>query len=233
MNPASHLTKHLKFFLCITTLFLSGGILAQQSYPEIKKQVYPWIFGLGVNVVDDDGKPFDQVFNASDSWHIPPYPSRLSVAKYVMPGLTVGGNLNFNMYKADKIVNSRVNPSKGIFLSADLEAQYHFNTHFRQNKWFDPFVGAGFGYTFRDPLNAHSFSGNPALGMNFWFTPQWGVQLRSTAKFAFSADRSLNYVQHSASVLFRLGTEKDNNKEFHKRKHFLKKASSPKKRGNK
>jgi OOP family OmpA-OmpF porin len=233
MKRTSDLTQRLRLFLGIATFFLSADSWAQSTYPEVKKQVYPWIFGLGVNVVDDDGQPFDQVFNASDSWNIPPYPSRLSVAKYVMPGLTVGGNVNFNMYKADKIVNSRVNQSDGIFISADVEAQYHFNTHFRRNKWFDPFVGAGFGYTFRDPLSAHSVSGNPALGMNFWFTPQWGVQLRTTAKFAFSADRSLNYTQHSASILFRLGTEKDNNKEFHRKKHSLKKASSPKKRGNK
>jgi len=223
----------LRQFLGAVALLLSANAYAQQSYPAVQKTVYPWIFGLGVNVVDDDGKPFDQVFNANDSWNIPPFPSRLSVAKYVYPGITVGGNVNFNQYKADKIVNSRINNKNGIFISADLEAQYHFNTHFRRNKWFDPFVGAGFGYTFRDPLDAHSFSANPAVGFNFWFTKYWGLQLRTTGKFALSSDRSLNYTQHAASILFRLGTEKDNNKEFRRKKYSLKKESSSKKRGNK
>lgn len=229
MKRINNIVYNFKFLLGAVTLFLSTGIFAQRSYPTVQKPIYPWIFGLGVNAVDDDGQPFDHIFNANDSWHIPPFPSRISVAKYVLPGLTVGGNLNFNQYKKDKIVNSRINNSSGIFLSVDLEAQYHFNALFERNKWFDPFLGGGFGYTFRDPLAAHTFSANPALGINFWFTKYWGLQIRTTGKFALSSDRSLNYTQHSASILFRLGKEEDKNKEFRKRKYSLKKESTKKK----
>ncbi|MEO6305614.1 MAG: hypothetical protein ABIP51_20800, partial [Bacteroidia bacterium] len=108
-----------------------------------------WIIGIGGNVVDDDGNPFRKLFNAPLRWNVRPYPTRLTVEKYLKNSFSVEGAFNFNTYNPGKIINNDQTHGFGIFLSGDLNFKNDLNKITKLPGRFNPYIIYGLGATLR------------------------------------------------------------------------------------
>ncbi len=171
-----------------------------------------WIIGLGWNVVDDDGKPFKDLFRFRPSWNILPYPTRLSLDRYIAKGWSAELLFNFNMYKPTKDINNVIISGTYLFFSLDMMGKYDLNQLIETGTWFNPYATFGLGGTVRT-IKANPISGtiNLGLGFNIWFNEHWGLNFQSLAKFAISPNfirTSSNYLQHSAGFVYKFDVEK-------------------------
>ncbi len=164
----------------------------------------PWTFGLSGHVVDDDGKPFQNVFSPSKAWSSLYYPSRLTVDGYFQAGFSFQGEFAYNQYKPGKIINGEAITSKWTFFSTDFHVKYDLNELFGQTNWFDPYVTGGYGFTLRSgapkPMTVTS---NVGFGSNFWLFENLGFNIQTMAKFAMVQYTS-NYLHHSLGVIFKV-----------------------------
>src|SRR5690606_1373456 len=69
-------------------------------------------------------------------------------------------------------------------------------------KTFEPYIGAGGGYTWIDDIGAGTVNGT--LGFNVWFTENIGLTLQSSYKHAFE-DYLNTHFQHSAGLSIKFG----------------------------
>lgn len=168
----------------------------------------PWIFGLGWNVIDDDGKAFKKLFDASKSWNILPYPSKLSAEKVFIQGWSVEAAVNYNQLKSGKSINNDIIKSNKTFVSFDINGKFSFSEFMKNKIFIDPYVLHGYGYTFRDvSKNSSVATGNIGLGFNCWvYNDIIGINLQSQAKFALTSPfikTSGNYLQHSLGIVYK------------------------------
>ena len=210
----------LKIFVllfCLSSFCYVGNSKTVIPPQKIKKygRVNPkanWIIGLGWNVVDDDGKPFRNLFKVKPSWNILPYPGRISLDRYISKGCGAESIFNFNMYKPGKDINGNINTGTHLFFSLDANAKYDFNQLIETGNWFNPYGTFGLGITYRS-IKTHKISGtiNLGLGFNIWINEHWGINIQSLAKFAISPNffrTSSNYLQHSAGLVYKFDKEK-------------------------
>ena len=77
--------KTTKLLLALVLIFCGPSTFAQEDLQLTKKDsmvVSSWMFGVGINIVDDAGSEFDDVLNAGDNWNMVPFTSRISIGKY-------------------------------------------------------------------------------------------------------------------------------------------------------
>ncbi|WP_066222683.1 OmpA family protein [Formosa haliotis] len=170
----------------------------------------PWAIRFGVNAVDfypnGDGAPLsegfgDEYFNVGDHWNILPSLSTISVARQLTGGLSFGVTGSIN--KIDKYGDESV--SDWSYYGIDGTFKYGFLNH----SVFNPFIGAGGGYTWVDEIGAGTVNGT--LGFNIWFTENIGLTVQSSYKHAFE-DYLTSHFQHSAGITIKFGgkdTDKD------------------------
>jgi OOP family OmpA-OmpF porin len=171
-----------------------------------------WIIGLGWNAVDDDGKPFRNLFRFQPTWNILPYPQRLTLDRYIKKGWSAEMIFCFNKYNPTKDINNVIITGSFLFFSLDFMAKYDLNQLIETGKWFNPYTTFGIGGTLRT-IKVHPISGtiNLGLGFNIWFNEHWGLNFQSIAKFAISPNfirTSSNYLQHSAGVVYKFDIDK-------------------------
>lgn len=175
----------------------------------------PWIFGLGANLVDDDGNPVKIVLGGR-SVNVVPYPSTLMAEKYMDKGWSVAFNFSYNHFKTGKLINNDIPFTvTSDFLAFDLLAKYNFCELFDFNKIvfhserkiLDIYAASGFGYTIRNTArvkDAMTFNLGP--GSNIWFTDRWGMNLQAMAKFGLKAPlfkTPYNYLQYCLGIIYR------------------------------
>ncbi len=211
----------------------------------------PWIVGHGWNVFQDDaGKWFKNLFNVDKAWNATPYPLRFTVEKVLSKNDTLsklkGWSLEFmyaynrygiGNYLTDKAPQVLVT-QKYKLMSFDLHAKYDFNRLVNLNKIiggssakniFQPYGTFGLGYTYRTlPAHPNSATLNAGLGFNVWIYKGFGLQIQSIAKFAME-DRfphaGANYLQHSASIVYRISrNSKTSGNRYKFKKHSIKKV---------
>lgn len=214
--------------LVISSLLLLFSWSAfSQQYRWRSKPQHTWIFGLGFQAIDDYNVPFGDLFKGGRTWHLLPYPTRLSAERNFNYGIGVGGLLQYNQLKQGKFVNEVTNPSLVHVVSFDGYVKYRFNMKYKKVSWFDPYVALGLGYTMRfSSASSDHITTNIHLGSNFWFTDRIGVQIETSAKFALGASyptHPASYLQHSASFLYRLYPSKRQKKSKQRYKWIRKK----------
>jgi len=202
----------MKFFrtsvLFLFLLSLAATVNAQgggRKSSPIKRffKKTPWTFNLGGHVVDDDGKPFNQLFNVNDSWNFLPYPTRIAVDGYFQKGWSFQGEFSYTQFKAGKVINNDVKTVGSTFFSADVHVKYDLNEVFGDTHWFDPYVAGGYGYTMRSiATNPNTATANLGLGFNLWIYQNLGFNLHTMAKFAMQQGTS-NYLHHSVGIVYR------------------------------
>ncbi len=166
-----------------------------------------WIFGVGVNAVDDSGNVFNGLFDISDEWNMVPFPSRISIGRYFKSGLGVEAIGTYNQYKEGKIIDGVINPETSDYFGLDARLTYDLNKIIGQTAWFDPYVGIGIGYTDANNLGRGTY--NAAVGFRTWFSDKWGIDLSSTGKWSIGSENgATNHIQHAAGVVYQFGIEK-------------------------
>lgn len=214
--------KQLSKFLLASLCILSFGNMQAQDENN------PWTLSLGVNAVDfyptgEDaplGGNFDEFFNTGDHWNILPGLSHISIGRYIGAGFIfeVGGSVN----QIDKFGDAGVND--WMYYGLDGMFSYSFRS-LAGGGWFDPVLGVGGGYTWLDgsstSATGNSYSpgqstnnnaqygggttGNGTAGINFWFSDNLALSLRSTYKYSFDYDKLPSHWQHTAGIKLAFG----------------------------
>jgi outer membrane protein OmpA-like peptidoglycan-associated protein len=200
--------KHFNSFLIAALIIFSGGVVNAQDANN------PWAIEVGVNAVDlypvglrdgettatslDRGEYFDEFYNVEDHWNIIPSISRVSVGHYLGSGFVLAavGSLN----KIEKVGDVEVDDL--TYYAIDGELKYSFRSLFG-NKWFDPSLGLGGGYTWVDDNGYGTING--LVGVRFWLAKNLALSLQSTYKHSFDDDRMPKHFQHSAGIVFKFG----------------------------
>lgn len=170
----------------------------------------PWRVQLGYNVVDDDGKPFKDLFNVQQSWNIAPYAVKLAIEKECAYNINVELALNLNNFKNGKIVNGVTIASTSLFYSADLNAKYIFTKKYL----VEPYFILGAGYTSRSGTKYPSVpTGNAGAGATIWILDNvLAANLQAMGKLGLASpliETGANYTQHSLGVVYKFsGSDK-------------------------
>ncbi|TDT44734.1 outer membrane protein OmpA-like peptidoglycan-associated protein [Maribacter spongiicola] len=202
--------KTTTVFSFLVLLMFSSVTFAQDELQITAKDSIvqsSWIFGVGLNAVDDSGNVFNGIFNVSDEWNIVPFPSRVSIGRYFKSGLGLEAVGTYNQYKEGKIIDAEVISDNISYFGIDGRVTYDINKIIGQTAWFDPYVGIGAGYT--DANNKGRGTYNAVVGFRTWFSDRWGLDFNSTGKWAMSqGEGATNHIQHAAGVVYQFGIEK-------------------------
>lgn len=201
--------------LCfLVTSMLLGAMMSAQNTEEdlqitTKDSIVQssWIFGVGLNAVNDSGSVFNGLFNVSDSWNMVPFPSRISIGRYFKSGLGIEAIGTYNQYKEGNIIDGSRNPENIDYLGLDARLTYDLNKIIGETAWFDPYVGVGLGYTDANNLGRGTY--NAVVGFRTWFSDKWGLDFSSSGKWSMGSENgATNHIQHAAGVVYQFGIEK-------------------------
>ncbi len=203
--------KCFKLLLVLVTVSFCGNLAAQgpgrsksKFVRAIQKTV--WTAGLSGVVIDDDGKPFKDLFDVKNTWNILPYPTQLSLEGFIDKGISVQGAFTYARLKGGKPIGSLdlPRPSNVTLLNFDANTKYDLNELIGDTKSFSPYAIGGLGYTYRsEPESKHAITANIGLGFNVWVYKGFGLNVQSVAKFALNKAVGKNYLQHSLGVVYR------------------------------
>lgn len=195
--------------------------MAQPASLTKKQNPYKWMFGLGWNVVDDNGEAFTKLFDYEGSWNYLYYPSRISVDRYLRKNWSWEAMAAYNEYTDSKLINDTTG-LEGMFISGDFHIKYSFSKMIGIN-WFDPYISSGLGFTYREVRSdAITPTVNVAFGANFWFSKRWGMQIQTIGKLGLVEDiydSNTDYLQHTIGVVYRKGPSKGKNRPNNKKQY--------------
>jgi hypothetical protein len=193
-------------FSTIAVCAISANLLAQDTIPQNDSTnsapgKLVWSVGVSGVVIDDDGEPFNNLFNVGDSWNFLPFPTRLNVDVAFNQHWSVEAALSYSQYKSGKVVNDLAITEDQMFVAFDANAKYHF---IAEPKIFDPYTVSGLGFTYRSGLQEQTPTVNLGLGVNIWFVKCFGINLQTSGKIKLNT-KSSNYLMHSAGIVYRFG----------------------------
>ncbi len=185
--------KHLSKLVAIAVVFF--GLNSIQAQDENN----PWQVGIGVNAIDvyptGDVSSFgNEFFNVNDHWNIIPSVSYISVSRYIGDGFSVGARGSLN--RIDKLGDVSVDDLSHYAIDGTIKYNFLKNTK------LDPFLEVGGGYTWVDEIGAGTVNGG--VGLNYWFSDNFGVTVQSTYKHAFE-DYGVKHFQHLAGFSIKFG----------------------------
>lgn len=195
-----------------------------QPYKTIKEyKPYKWMFGVHWTIIEDDGDPFGNIFNAATSWNLRPYPTRITVDRYIRYGWSMEGALTYGQYVGGNVVNGETGLD-GMMAAVDIHAKWSFyNLYAPSARWIEPYITFGGGYTFRSVSSPmHTPTANVGGGLNFWLMESLGIQLSSSAKFGILPkfwNTPGNYLQHSFGIVYRTPDESSHRNENDKKRY--------------
>ncbi|MDO9001683.1 MAG: hypothetical protein Q7W45_18085 [Bacteroidota bacterium] len=192
------------FSLSLVLLAFSYSASSQTFAQRIKNTTF--IFGLSEHIVIDNGKEYQFKFDTKN-WNLMPFPSKISAEAYLKKGWALATEFSYTSYKANKVVDNVTLLKDNTFFAADLNLRYHFEILFKVKNFFDPYLTAGYGFTYRSGVNKTQIStgtNNVGVGCNFWIYKGFGISLQSVGKFALKGGTKSNYLQHSAGIVYKL-----------------------------
>lgn len=207
-----------KEILLAVILFANIFITSAQTLENTKKDSIPELtqkdsiivsssmVGIGFNAIDDSGKQFDELLSFEDEWNAVPFPSRLSIGRYFKNGLGVEAIVAYNKYQKNKIVQGVPMPDDKDYFSFDSRLSYDLNKIIGETGWFDPYVGAGIGYSHANDDNIATYNG--IVGFRTWFSDRIGLDVNSSGKWAMNNNYT-NHLQHAIGVVYRFNIEKE------------------------
>jgi len=211
--------RRIAFLLIILLLVAETGIgqevpvdLSTEELPELTKKdstiTRYWLAGLGINIVDDSWRA-RQDFSLGEMWNIVPYPSRLSFGRYFRSGIGVELIGTYNKFKEGKVIDGSEITEESDYWAIDSRVSYDLNKLVGETGIFDPYLGAGLGYTQTDVRRR---TANAVVGFRLWFSERWGADINTSGKWGLDSE-STNHIQHAAGVVYRFGMEKELNKK--------------------
>lgn len=157
-------------------------------------------------------------------WQGYPFPSAISVGRYINPSFNVFGQFGLSKLEdwsmAEPMVNTPISDEN--FWTGDVNLAYKFANGYimRQDSWFDPYIYLGVGATKIYDLGADKttyFKQVTGVGFNFWLTPVIGLNFQAAKDFIIAPklsttdERRPGYMHFTTGLKFRLGMkDKDN-----------------------
>ncbi|MFO0495428.1 MAG: hypothetical protein ACK50Y_07855 [Flavobacteriia bacterium] len=188
-------------------------LLAQPTAQSRKKNPYNWIITGGYVVVNDNEEKLPNLFDVQGSWNFAPYPSFLSVNKFSKKGISNEGVFTFTPYRSSVIVNDSVGVN-GFLASANYNYKLSLNQFIKMSQDLDPFMAIGGGFTYRSiDEGSLSITANLTLGLNYWLSKNWGLQVQGIGKLALVPGiyrTIMDYVQYTAGLAYRTMPKKKN-----------------------
>lgn len=201
--------------LCFGSYFLFG-----QQYDSIPQEyqltskdsivVSSWMVGLGWNIVNDSGSRFKNLTDFEDRYNAVAFPSRVSIGRYFKSGIGLEAIGTYNVYKEGKIIDGMVNPEDQDYFAIDGRLSYDLNKLVGQTGFFDPYLGAGLGYTNANDVGFGTY--NAVVGFRTWFNDRWALDLNSTAKWNMG-DEGSNHIQYGVGAVYQFNMEKELSKK--------------------
>jgi len=204
-------------------LSIHTGCLAQNDHLKFKHyQPYTWMVGLGMSMIDNDGRPDVHILDFEKKILFQPFPTHFFVDRYFDFGLSFEGSLSFNTFSSN-FLDNQLYPKRSL-LAFDVAARYSFYDMIDGSDWFDPYVGIGLGLSHINMnTNAAHFytvpTANILAGMNMWIgnfgTPgDFGIRVQANFKFGMLKHyriSDVSYRHYTLSVVYRfdLGEKKD------------------------
>ncbi|WP_406684185.1 hypothetical protein N1F78_00205 [Seonamhaeicola sp. MEBiC1930] len=192
MNP-------IKLPLLIFTLLSFYFVDAQKIFQDFDHFDRNWSFGLGINTVDDSGRRFDPFNKNKNLAHR--IPIMVSAEYHQNQQFSYFGVISINQWAEGELIDgSRVSNSTPTFFGVDLGVKYSFRK-LLNIKIFDPYIAQGFGYStigrftnnFGTEINPDGrLTANTTLGVYFWLSKYWGINLNGTAKISLTNDTNLS-----------------------------------------
>ncbi len=200
--------KSFNFIVFFFTLIISIPLYSQEAKLTKKDSLVEsyWMVGLGVNFVDDSGDEFNNLFDIKEAWHMTPYPSRISIGRYLKNGLGFEAIGALNKYREGKIVDEFILTEDIRYYSLDFRVSYDLNTILGHTGFFDPYVGVGVGYSDANHQGRGTY--NATIGFRVWFSEHWGMDVSSSGKWAMNTDNATNHIQHALGAAYRFDVEK-------------------------
>lgn len=194
--------------ICIFIIGSLQAISAQEPLVLTEKDSIvesSWIFGVGYTIVDDSGDTFGSLLEVQETWNAVPYPSRLSIGKYFKSGIGLEAIGAYSKYLEGKRVDGVLLTEDKDYYSIDARISYDLNKIIGQTGFFDPYIGAGAGYTQANDQGRGTY--NAVIGFRTWFSDRFGLDFNSTGKWSMS-DEATNHIQHAVGVVYQFGVEK-------------------------
>ena len=170
-------------FKSILVLIYAIGFAINLNAQNIYKG-NPWIFSFGGNLIIEDGSQFKgYIENKPILWNLSPL--TLGVEKRLKKGFAINSILGTNIYvEKQKIANETLKKSSDVVF-VELNGKYNINSFLKDTTYFDPFIGAGFGYIFKNGQNTCSL--NLCFGFNYWITNKFAINTTSSYKFGLKS----------------------------------------------
>lgn len=164
-----------------------------------------WMVGLGYNFVDDSGNQFEKLLDFDNEWNAVAFPSRLSIGRYFKSGLGIEAIGTYNKYKVGKLIDGSINGKEIDYFGIDARLSYDLNKLIGETGFFDPYIGAGLGYTDANEQGRGTYNG--VIGFRTWFSDRLGLDFSTSGKWSMDNTAS-NHLQHAAGVVYRFDIEK-------------------------
>ncbi len=193
--------KPLNFYSILFLMLIVHVVKAQDC---CNFQRNPWLFGLGINVVNDSGSLLNGIFDIKNNYNYSS-PLRISIEKRFKEDYGFEVSANFNTFLKGKTINSEELEEDISFFSLDGMFKYYI-TNMYQNKdrsWYEGYVMMGGGSSFYD--GASAMTANLGGGLNFYISESTSFNMHATAKI--SVDNSVkgsNYIHYGIGFIIKL-----------------------------
>ncbi len=202
-------STRIALILTLSTVFFSFSQEERQDLQLTARDsviISSSMLGLGFNFVDDSGDVFDELFAVGSQWNYVPYPSRISIERSTKSGLGFGAIGTYNKYKVGNIIDGVVNAEETTYLAIDGRVSYDLNKLYNEASWFDPYIGAGLGYTKANNKPRSTY--NAVIGFRTWLSDRWGLDFSSSGKWAMGNNGATNHIQHAVGAVYQFNIEK-------------------------
>jgi OOP family OmpA-OmpF porin len=222
--------KKLSCLMVAVSLAISSFVTAQNSDNK-------WYIGVGAHATDHTAvDPFSGYFDTKDYSITPPL-SKITLARSLNKSFAV--DLQASVGEIDN-KRFMIQDQFFVLAGLGLRYKFTNGYLLGENSWFDPYVRVGGNYHNLDYSSINlkdgdmvteydkeysevgyvdkEFEGkkdnvviNGGLGINFWFTKSFGLNVESQYNYNVTAkQRYADFLQHSASLVFRFGnSDKD------------------------
>ena len=199
--------KSILSVLCFFTLFS----IAQNN--DTDANFNRFTFKVGANLVDNTGEK--NPFNGLDI-------GKAGFTNQIAGGIDYKFNSHWSLGLF--VSNNKFLKSKGVideilitedlkYFATDINAKYSFwSAQHEDEKGFNAYLSGGLGL-FKVKENTLSY--NVGLGINYWFSKSFGLNLESVAKWTGESDVKYdsNHFQHFVGIMYRPKGENDRDKD--------------------
>ena len=207
-------------YLLILSILCINTMSAQKNWNDRNNSSdnNRWTLGFGVNALENSGNQFEGAFK-SENWAIAKTPFYLSADAYIDGQFSVETMVSFNYFTDGVLMDGQTilgedeGGNDAGYFAVDLALKYSFGNLLDSNV-FDPYLSAGAGlshfgdYTTKERpsetiVSQDIFTLNAGLGMNFWFSSNWGVNLNVAGKWGIAATYT-NHIQGRLGILYKI-----------------------------